>query len=223
MHDPSLLVDGKPHLILNDFDLAMFINRDGSPASDKSSTHRTGTLPFMACDILKNTEKPHYLRHDLESTVYMAWWIAINYPFDSNGQPQKKKDILLRWEKGTFGSISKFKHSFLTDTNEHKEFLLAVSSDFKKYGTWLAAFRNIFHKGYAAEINAGGDISYKDGEMLMKQESGDNAEEQLRLQQIQKMKEDETMFGFVTALTIKAALEKERNKLELLVEDFVME
>ncbi|KAG8694338.1 hypothetical protein FRC09_009909 [Ceratobasidium sp. 395] len=63
--------------ILLDLDLARdeHINRQGS-----TLVHRTGTLPFMALDLLHDQDDyPHYHRHDLESLVYVLVWIAGNY------------------------------------------------------------------------------------------------------------------------------------------------
>ncbi|KAL5631648.1 hypothetical protein ACGC1H_007232 [Rhizoctonia solani] len=45
-----------------------------------SSLHRTGTLPFMALDLLHDDQAyPQHLRHDLESFVCVLFWIAGRY------------------------------------------------------------------------------------------------------------------------------------------------
>lgn len=68
--------------VLIDFDFS--VDRNG-PATcyDKTLTHRTGTLPFLALDILRaRAEEPptHIPRFDLESFVYVFIWVAICYP-----------------------------------------------------------------------------------------------------------------------------------------------
>ncbi|EKM51936.1 uncharacterized protein PHACADRAFT_212551 [Phanerochaete carnosa HHB-10118-sp] len=44
--------DEAPLFILNDFDLATRVTPNGEPVAGPSSKHRTGTLPFMARDVL---------------------------------------------------------------------------------------------------------------------------------------------------------------------------
>lgn len=51
----TLRDDGKPHFILHDFDLAVKVNKDGHPEGD-TSTHRTGTVPYMALELLLNLD-----------------------------------------------------------------------------------------------------------------------------------------------------------------------
>ncbi|TRM60810.1 hypothetical protein BD626DRAFT_406906, partial [Schizophyllum amplum] len=72
---------GKPGCLrkglLIDLDYAAFIDekRDRTAVA-----HRTGTLPFMAWEILKmGDEIPHEPRHDLESFLYVLVWICVCY------------------------------------------------------------------------------------------------------------------------------------------------
>jgi Fungal protein kinase len=59
-------------VIPNDFDLASKVTNTNS-----SAQHRTGTLPFMSLELLKQADAKHCLRHDLESLFYVAiWWVA---------------------------------------------------------------------------------------------------------------------------------------------------
>ncbi|CAE6378080.1 unnamed protein product [Rhizoctonia solani] len=60
----------EPYLI--DVDLGKSIEKLGTP----SSNHRTGTLPFMAIDLLVPKPPPHLYRHDLESFFYVLVWIC---------------------------------------------------------------------------------------------------------------------------------------------------
>ncbi|KAF8747711.1 hypothetical protein RHS01_11298 [Rhizoctonia solani] len=65
--------------VLIDLDLGHEIPDDGKQCGPTSS-HRTGTLPFMALDLLHDeSEYPHYHRHDLESFVYVFLWIVGKY------------------------------------------------------------------------------------------------------------------------------------------------
>ncbi|EUC60699.1 hypothetical protein RSOL_361000, partial [Rhizoctonia solani AG-3 Rhs1AP] len=67
MYDPKAQ---EPYLI--DADLGKSVNKLGTP----SSNPRTGTLPFMAIDLLVEAPPPHLYRHDLESFFYVLVWIC---------------------------------------------------------------------------------------------------------------------------------------------------
>ena len=88
--------------MLIDFDMATVVESDdGHPSYGASSKHRTGTLPFMAYDLVldawRGANKPgewkpirHLLRHDYESLFYLAYWIVTAI------KPKKAKDDPLR-------------------------------------------------------------------------------------------------------------------------------
>ncbi|QRV85648.1 hypothetical protein RhiJN_13666 [Ceratobasidium sp. AG-Ba] len=67
MYDP---LGQEPYLI--DGDLGKSVKNLDSPSSD----HRTGTLPFMAIDLLVAKPPKHMYRHDLESFFYVLIWIC---------------------------------------------------------------------------------------------------------------------------------------------------
>lgn len=58
-----------------DFDHARFIKRKNPPSSE----HITGTIPFMALDLLQNMTRSHIVRYDYESCFWVAWYIATCY------------------------------------------------------------------------------------------------------------------------------------------------
>ena len=71
--------------ILNDFDLARLYRQDGEP----SGKDNTGTMPFMALDLL-NTEAflgmvPRRYRHDAESFAWCLVYICICMKKDDDG------------------------------------------------------------------------------------------------------------------------------------------
>ncbi|KAJ7265409.1 hypothetical protein B0H12DRAFT_1004403, partial [Mycena haematopus] len=69
-------IGGKVHGVLNDFDLA--VSRDA--LSDSTSKQRTGTLPYMALDLLRPGPPPlHIYRFDLESLFYVMVCIIYQY------------------------------------------------------------------------------------------------------------------------------------------------
>ncbi|KAH9478734.1 hypothetical protein JR316_0009194 [Psilocybe cubensis] len=79
--------------VLNDFDMAVVLGPDGKPTTPSTGDHHiTGTLPFMAGDLLMTPEDRakfqlkyptiptyHLYRHDLESFFYILVWAATRY------------------------------------------------------------------------------------------------------------------------------------------------
>lgn len=59
--------DKSPAAVVNDFDLALKFESDG--------TRRTGSVPFMAINQLRGCDQ-HFLRHDFESTLYVFIYLA---------------------------------------------------------------------------------------------------------------------------------------------------
>ncbi|KAG2352318.1 hypothetical protein BDR07DRAFT_1204184, partial [Suillus spraguei] len=61
--------------VLNDYDLSSLIDDQGPRGNE-----RTGTVPFMALDLLsakaQRGEVKHLCRHDLESFMWVFIWIC---------------------------------------------------------------------------------------------------------------------------------------------------
>ncbi|KAH7891034.1 hypothetical protein F5I97DRAFT_1790852, partial [Phlebopus sp. FC_14] len=81
------IVDGMIVGVLIDFDLA-------SLGDGVTGTERTGTVPFMALDLLTEEalrgEVKHLYEHDAESFIWVLTWISLRY---SNGQPMRNKAL----------------------------------------------------------------------------------------------------------------------------------
>jgi serine/threonine protein kinase len=74
--------------MLIDFDLAICANR-----SSVSAHHRTGTIEFMAVDLLVGADDViHSPRHDIESFFYVLLLLAIRYSRASDGKMQARKE-----------------------------------------------------------------------------------------------------------------------------------
>ncbi|KAL4245160.1 hypothetical protein ABKN59_009902 [Abortiporus biennis] len=86
MYDPICSNNGIPYLVLVDLDMSNHFDAEFDHTAKEPSAHRIGTLPFMACDILENPAKQHYLRHPLESALYIAFWITVNCPLNIGKQ-----------------------------------------------------------------------------------------------------------------------------------------
>jgi hypothetical protein len=62
--------------ILNDFDLAKLVKEMQCGPAAK---HKTGTLPFLALDLLRTWNGQHFFRHEFESFLYVIMWIVARY------------------------------------------------------------------------------------------------------------------------------------------------
>ncbi|KAK3331428.1 serine/threonine-protein kinase Sgk2 [Apodospora peruviana] len=96
--------------MLIDLDLAKV--RDSGPSGAR---HRTGTMQFMAVEVLRKTD--HTYRHDLESFFYVFLWMCARQAW-SNGfageEKPPKESLTRRWEIGSFKYIADAKVGHMT-------------------------------------------------------------------------------------------------------------
>ncbi|KAJ3495577.1 hypothetical protein NLJ89_g10605 [Agrocybe chaxingu] len=102
--------------ILNDFDLGSEVDADGKVQSSNAN-HRTGTLPYMATDLLRlpqaidallKVERPkHYYRHDLESFFYILIFASTRYTFDPQKPCKPTPSCLADWQDSNKAEVSK--------------------------------------------------------------------------------------------------------------------
>ncbi|KAI9065677.1 hypothetical protein FKP32DRAFT_1647135 [Trametes sanguinea] len=98
---------GTGNFVLCDFDLAIDVRRDGS-ALERVATapHRTGTLPFLALELLENDRTPHRLYHDYESLFWVVLWCAMKVDYrDKNTDRAAIDNVLHGWESTTLSEI----------------------------------------------------------------------------------------------------------------------
>ena len=100
-------VDGTIVGVLIDFDLAIL------SGSRSTNTERTGTMLFMALDMLSSitddTHPSHLYRHDAESFLWVAIWVCGTYEGGEKRQDASFKD----WEQGDAEHCQGFKRNFL--------------------------------------------------------------------------------------------------------------
>ncbi|THG93932.1 hypothetical protein EW026_g7428 [Hermanssonia centrifuga] len=149
--------NGKVCFILNDFDLATVVTDEGEPSAVASSKHRTGTLPFMAYELLKDMTRSnkngsgprvmHRLRHELESLLYVTIWSTVATP-DAEGKKTEFVDYLRTWEMGTVKSVEKLKWSLCSDPDEVNDIPLplAVEPLREVFIRWFAILRRAYTK-----------------------------------------------------------------------------
>ena len=100
-------VQGRANFILCDFDLAILLNEDGSPAGPGArGTHHTGTLPFMARQLVEDLalhpgrpHVPHELHHDFESLYWVALWCTMKADYEEQEPTFQERinSFLARW------------------------------------------------------------------------------------------------------------------------------
>ena len=100
-------VNGKIVGMLNDFDLA-------STEKTATGTECTGTIPFMALDLLEDNALEghinHAYKHDAESFIWVMIWISLQY---DDGKPRKHGRPLDTWLKVDAVGCRKEKRDFL--------------------------------------------------------------------------------------------------------------
>ena len=103
--------DGKKYGVLNDFDLAA-IMAVGERTPKKQGFERTGTLPFMAIDLLRypDGQISHWFRHDLESCMWCLVWQAL-----ARKQEHWYSDELTRISAEKSGMLSLLDISYLKE------------------------------------------------------------------------------------------------------------
>ena len=127
-------------LVIIDFDLA---TRVDIVKGYTSPAHRTGTVPFMATDLIDDPHSPHYLRHDFESVFYIALWFITRLP-----RRVSKDDIFVTWDL-----VPLLKGSFWVQDRGWEE----ISKDhytptptFQAYETWLHHIWEVFWNSKSA-------------------------------------------------------------------------
>ena len=101
---------------LIDLDYAIDIRR----LKNSGALHRTGTLLYMAINVLK--AKPHNYIHDLESFLYILVHLGICYDTDDKDRIIDRKEFLdpninpvERWLKGSYSQMADAKTGSIND------------------------------------------------------------------------------------------------------------
>ncbi|KAJ3552550.1 hypothetical protein NM688_g4094 [Phlebia brevispora] len=112
--------EGRYYFILIDFDMAIAVPREGESSYVASSNHRTGTLPFMAYELIFNASRshaknwkpiPHLLRHDYESLFWLSLWCILTL-LTKGLRAEHAKDLLdvaKQLERGELSQIAGYK------------------------------------------------------------------------------------------------------------------
>ncbi|KAF8166029.1 hypothetical protein B0H34DRAFT_260339 [Crassisporium funariophilum] len=136
--------------ILNDWDMASYVEANNEiPLS--TATHRTGTIPFMAHDLLADDDPPpHLFRHDLESFYYILVWAALHYDF-SGKRRLPIVPAVKNWDASTFETARNDKKVFISHKRERNQVFGNVPLEHEALLPWLTSVGVLFHKGYMSE------------------------------------------------------------------------
>ncbi|PPQ90629.1 hypothetical protein CVT25_006612 [Psilocybe cyanescens] len=154
--------------ILNDFDMAAVLNSDGGIDSDRGPHHHlTGTLPFMARDLLLpqayrsndslDSSIAHFYRYDLESFYYILIWAATHYNLKTGrrvGPKTGEKSHLEQWNKNEDGDTQEayYAKNSLYSGIYLKPIIVDVRKEWQGlWDKWIEPLSRMFRKGFHAQ------------------------------------------------------------------------
>ncbi|KAK7042389.1 hypothetical protein R3P38DRAFT_2511725 [Favolaschia claudopus] len=149
--DASSSHTARPNLqrgLLIDVDYALVLSPTGE--RNTATAHRTGTLPFMAVEVLLKGEKlpQHLPRHDLESFLYVLIWICAHYAGPKGVVRQDFKiyhSSLKDWVNGTsYENVGKSKGWSMVDDDAWEDVLSSFAPYFEPLKTCATAWRKLF-------------------------------------------------------------------------------
>lgn len=125
---------------LIDLDLAKEL--DSMPSGAR---HRTGTMQFMAIEILEG--KKHTYRHDLESFLYVFMWMCIRYGHEGAGEFQARPrstrtNVLRDWYTGNYRRIARMKRGDM-DKNAFEYIVSEFAPQFESLKQLARELRNV--------------------------------------------------------------------------------
>ncbi|KAJ3487010.1 hypothetical protein NLI96_g3837 [Meripilus lineatus] len=196
------LGDGTIWVILNDFDLAAMVHDSGLPVVENTFKHQTGTLPFMAHELLQDMNMvpiTHYLRHDYESVFFVALSCMVRPDADfveptetdvnaGTGLTRKaRKDLLKKWELGTVEDICHRKSNIITKPAKFRKCIPTPAM--RHYGPWIAGFWQVLSTAYNAHSNTNIDIErfFDAPEPPVPQQNIETLGESITLEKIQEI------------------------------------
>ncbi|KAK2462244.1 hypothetical protein APHAL10511_005740 [Amanita phalloides] len=166
--------------ILNDWDMSSrvvrypgmasvvtMVTNDPSLAADvEALNNRTGTVPFMALDLLvEDGPVPRHLyRHDLESFLWILIWAAVHYDIPNkknlSTSEQEIDPELKIWDEGTREDVWSCKRALLrrvggggsarhSSESDVEDVLDRFRPEFRKVKTeWIIPLIRMFHRAY---------------------------------------------------------------------------
>ncbi|KAJ3552549.1 hypothetical protein NM688_g4095 [Phlebia brevispora] len=145
--------------ILIDFDMGVVLPRDAESSWLVSSRHRTGTLPFMAWELIRDACRAdtskwmpirHLLRHDLESLFWLSLWCVLTLL--THTVEAEHKNRLLVWarslETGPLNLIAANKESL--SNHGLRYFGIELPGPAQCLARWFAGWTRLLRKANTA-------------------------------------------------------------------------
>jgi hypothetical protein len=145
----------KVYGVLTDYDLSSWTSLMNSNY-EKTSQQRTGTPPYMAHELLRNTSNIHLYRHDLESLFYIMLLMAarhtIGTPEGENGRrviTRKSKRLPFQdwFNEPRYHVLGSLKGSFLSELQP-----ITLSPVFEDFLPWLEDLQQCFSSGFNSSL-----------------------------------------------------------------------
>ena len=143
--------NGEPFFILNDYDLVSLEKPNGEDAKP-SSKRRTGTLPFMPCEVLSDLGTldrgdrpfiPHILRYDFESLYWVSLWCTMTMEAVKDANLENLiKTTLSEWETGSFNRIASSKKNVFVVSDTFRQ--LPMTPLYQPCRSWLHRWNDVF-------------------------------------------------------------------------------
>ncbi|GLB43308.1 putative serine threonine-protein kinase Sgk2 [Lyophyllum shimeji] len=142
--------------ILNDWDMASYVD-ENNEIKLSTAKHRTGTIPFMARDLLvdEGTEPPpHLYRHDLESFFYILVWAAFHYDFARKVQRPRTLAEFSAWDRESLLEAALAKMGFIASSRAKDPLFRRIPEDSKPLLPWMNSVWALFRDSdIAYEMN----------------------------------------------------------------------
>ena len=194
--------DGRYYFVLIDFDMAVCLGNGkkrgqaGKGSLSATSENRTGTLPFMACELVRDAykaiaegqkwvPKPHLLRHDYESLFHVSFWSSAALKREGDPDPlvEARAKIVKLMETGTLDALARFKKILCMEGLKQNR--VHLSEPLRILEPWFLQWALFFN-----------DVYYARTSLLLKQEFASPP----------PAYDDETINGLFTRDTLQAML-----------------
>lgn len=127
--------------VLTDFDLSIPVTRVPT-----SKQQRTGTMPYMAIDLLQNPPTTtHLYRHDLESLFYVI--VVLTSRYDKGREMTENPPLQAWFDLGAEALMEKKQVFFLFDLAPQP------TPDFQKIGGVIGSMRKMFRDAFIARAD----------------------------------------------------------------------
>lgn len=113
----------------------------------QKALYRTGTGPFMACDLLHPSRvPPHEYRHDLESFFWVLVWFCCVF----NPEKPTKLGVVSAWQSTNLVNVGQAKGEFLRNMDVYHKVLATIHPTFQRFvKKWIFWMHDLFRDALA--------------------------------------------------------------------------